>query len=51
MSARSDKQILVKELAEIWFSHIENIMRPSSYARYHYAVLAQVMALHSFYLQ
>jgi Site-specific recombinase XerC len=35
MSARSDKQILVKELAEIWFSHIENIMRPSSYARYH----------------
>lgn len=35
MSSGSKKPILVRELAETWFAHIENIMRPSSYARYH----------------
>lgn len=35
MSSGNNKPILVRELAETWFAHIENIMRPSSYARYH----------------
>lgn len=35
MSSGNNKPVLIKELAEIWFTHIENIMRPSSYARYH----------------
>ncbi len=35
VTSGSNKPILIKELAEIWFAHIEKIMRPSSYARYH----------------
>lgn len=35
ISSGSNKPVLIKELAEIWFAHIEKIMRPSSYARYH----------------
>jgi len=35
ISSGNNKPVLVKELAEIWFAHIENIMRSSSYARYH----------------
>lgn len=35
MSSGSNKPVFIKELAETWFAHIEKIMRPSSYARYH----------------
>lgn len=35
ISLENNKPIVIKELAQIWFAHIENIMRPSSFARYH----------------
>ena len=34
VSSEINKQLLIRELAELWLTNIQNVLRPSSYARY-----------------
>lgn len=34
VSNEINRQLLIKELAELWLTNIQNVLRPSSYARY-----------------
>lgn len=34
VSNEINRQLLIKELAELWLANIQNVLRPSSYARY-----------------